>query len=111
MADSDHEYDEDDEIRPNGRGQFMATRPKARALARWEEGATGTGDLRQGADGDLLDVLGGIEEAAKRKRSVRFGTLPLFSKPCPNVALTPTLGWSKTRLLFSEASFDTLYSL
>lgn len=74
MADSDHEYDEDDDIEMNGnghgkgKGRAMASRPKSRALARWEEGATGTGDLRQGADGNLLDVLGGIEEAAKRKR-------------------------------------------
>lgn len=72
MADSDHEYDEDDDIQMNGgghgKGRAMASRPKSRALARWEEGATGTGDLREGADGNLLDVLGGIEEAAKRKR-------------------------------------------
>lgn len=68
MADSDHEYDEDDEIHTNGRS--MASRPKPRALARWEEGATGTGDIRQGADGNLLEMLGGAEEAAKRKRYV-----------------------------------------
>lgn len=72
MADSDHEYDEDDDLQVNGdgtgEGRTLASRPKARALARWEEGATGTGDLRQGADGNLLEVLGGIEEAAKRKR-------------------------------------------
>ena len=74
MADSDPEYDEhaaddDDEVRPSGRGgKSMASRPKGRAHATWEAAASRNWELQEGADGSIEGVLGGIEEAGKRKR-------------------------------------------
>lgn len=80
MADSDPEYDEvvsDDDVDMviNGAGRAaasssrtMASRPKDRAQARWEAAASSTWQLQEGADGSIEGVLGGLEEAGKRKR-------------------------------------------
>lgn len=74
MADSDHGYASDDDIQMNGagpsKGRPVASRPKERAQARWEAGATRNWELQEAADGSIEGVLGGIEEAAKRKRWV-----------------------------------------
>ncbi|KAK3074306.1 hypothetical protein LTR53_003354 [Teratosphaeriaceae sp. CCFEE 6253] len=79
MADSDQEYDnqsDDGDVRvPNGRPRAMATRPKGRAQAKWEEAANRNWDLHEGEDG-IEGVLGGIEEASKRQRLLK-DTTPL----------------------------------
>lgn len=79
---SDPDYDEqgsDDDIEigvngngagPSGGGRAMASRPKDRGQARWEAAATSNWELHEGADGDIEGVLGGIEEAGKRRRYV-----------------------------------------
>jgi transcription initiation factor TFIIH subunit 2 len=67
MADSENEYS-DDEIIP-GRGRAAASNPK-RAHARWENLATNTHGLDDAANGSMEGVLGGIEEANKRRRCV-----------------------------------------
>ena len=66
MADSDHEYDDEDDVRNGTR--TMASRPKERAQARWEEAANRNWELQEAADGSIEGVLGGLEEAGKRKR-------------------------------------------
>ncbi|KAK3701555.1 hypothetical protein LTR37_015409 [Vermiconidia calcicola] len=87
MADSDHEYSEqgsDDDIPTrNGtgragapRGRAMASRPKGRAQAKWEAAASSNWELHEGADGSIEGVLGGLEEAGKRKRLLK-DTTPL----------------------------------
>jgi transcription initiation factor TFIIH subunit 2 len=74
MADSDPEYDDrdvdDDDDIPitGGRRRQMASRPKGRTQARWEAKASRNWELQEAADGGLEGVLGGIEEAWKRKR-------------------------------------------
>ncbi|KAK4580354.1 hypothetical protein LTR86_000557 [Recurvomyces mirabilis] len=71
MADSDN--DEDD-VRSGKRS--MVSRPKDRAQARWEEAANRNWELQEGADGSIEGVLGGLEEAGKRKRLLK-DTTPL----------------------------------
>jgi transcription initiation factor TFIIH subunit 2 len=72
MADSDGEYEASDDDVPvgarssNGRG--LATRPKGRAQARWEAAASSNWELQEGADGGIEGILGGLEEAGKRRR-------------------------------------------
>jgi transcription initiation factor TFIIH subunit 2 len=80
MADSDPEYDEaasDDDVdmSMNGtarsgrsQGQRLASRPRDRAQARWEAAASSNWELQEGADGSIEGVLGGLEEAGKRRR-------------------------------------------
>ncbi|SMQ47417.1 unnamed protein product [Zymoseptoria tritici ST99CH_3D1] len=78
MADSDGEYDghgSDDEIATNG-GRAMPSRSKGRAQASWEAGATRAWELKEAPDGSIEGVLGGIEEASKRKRLLK-DTTPL----------------------------------
>lgn len=65
MADSDS----DDDV-VTGRGRAGAGKPKQRAHARWENLATKTWDLGEDANGNIEGVLGGIEEANKRRRYV-----------------------------------------
>ena len=79
MADSDPEYDEagsDDDIQitANGvgrsarsNGRPIVSRPKGKAQAKWEAAATSNWELQDG-DGSLEGVLGGLEEAGKRRR-------------------------------------------
>lgn len=79
MADSDGEYDgagSDDEVGiavngagPSARqtGRSVTSRPRQREQARWEAAATSNWEL-QGADGSLEGMLGGLEEAGKRRR-------------------------------------------
>jgi transcription initiation factor TFIIH subunit 2 len=52
----------------NQSGRGTASRPRGRAQAKWEAMASRTWDVKDGVDGALESVLGGIEEAAKRKR-------------------------------------------
>ena len=67
--------DSDDDVRgPSSRGGMMVTRPKQRELATWEASASKPWALQDAADGDLEGALGGIEEAAKRKRFVPTST-------------------------------------
>lgn len=89
MADSDPEYGDhgsDDDIHMNGagssgKGRSMASRPKRGGdMARWEASATKAWELQEAADGDIEGVLGGIEEAAKRKRYVAKALLPLLQR-------------------------------
>lgn len=75
MADSDQDYDDDVEMTTNGAsnsrrsgGRAMASRPKERAAARWEAAATSNWELHETEDGGIEGILGGIEEAGKRKR-------------------------------------------
>lgn len=63
MADSDS----DDDV-VTGRGRAGGGKPKQRAHARWENLATKTWDLGEDANGNIEGVLGGIEEANKRRR-------------------------------------------
>ncbi len=65
MADSENEYSDDEIV--TGKGRAAASKPK-RAHARWENLATKTHDLGDAADGNIEGVLGGIEEANKRRR-------------------------------------------
>lgn len=46
----------------------MPSRSKGRAQARWEAGATRSYDMQEAPDGSIEGMLGGIEEAGKRKR-------------------------------------------
>jgi transcription initiation factor TFIIH subunit 2 len=71
------EYDEqgsDDEVGVRGAGSSSnangktSSKSRGRAQAKWEVMAARSGDIKEGADGSLEGVLGGIEEAAKRKR-------------------------------------------
>lgn len=64
MADEDHESD--DEI-VTGKSRAAASNGKHRARAIWENLNTKTHDLGDG-DGNMEGVLGGIEEANKRRR-------------------------------------------
>lgn len=64
MADEDHESD--DEI-VTGNRRAAASNGKHRARAIWENLNTKTHDLGDG-DGNMEGVLGGIEEANKRRR-------------------------------------------
>ena len=59
---------------PPGRskGRAMASRPKQREQARWEAAASSNWELHEGADGSIEGVLGGLEEAGKRKRYEKF---------------------------------------
>ncbi len=78
MADSDGEYpgsDDDIATGTNGAGpsgtakaKSLATRPRGRAQAKWEAAASSNWELQEGAVGSLEGVLGGLEEAGKRKR-------------------------------------------
>lgn len=80
MSDGDYDgqgSDDDIEDRMNGAGPAtnhgkrpMVSRPKDRAQARWEAAATSNWELRAAHDGDIQGVLGGIDEADKRKRYV-----------------------------------------
>lgn len=91
---SDGEYDDhgsDDDIAEvvngggggsRGNGRAMVSRSKGREQARWEAAATSNWELHEGADGDIEGVLGGIEEAGKRKRCVL--TIPFL---CPLLTL------------------------
>jgi transcription initiation factor TFIIH subunit 2 len=84
MADSDPEYDEaasndDVDMSMNGtarsgrsQGQRLASRPRDRAQARWEAAASSNWELQEGADGSIEGVLGGLEEAGKRRRYGRL---------------------------------------
>lgn len=81
--DSDPEYDEqgadddDDDLQvSNGNRRTMASRPKERAQARWEATANRNWELQEAADGSIEGVLGGLEEAGKRKRLLK-DTTPL----------------------------------
>ncbi len=76
---SDGGYDEqgsDDDIAiTNGAGpsgargkRAMVSRPRDRGQAKWEAAATSNWELHGGVDGDIGGVLGGLEEAGKRKR-------------------------------------------
>lgn len=76
MADSDQEYDrsgsdDDVDVPTNGagKGRTIASRPKERAAAKWEATANRNWELQEGADG-IEGILGGLEEAGKRKRYV-----------------------------------------
>lgn len=68
MADSGDEYDEDDVVAPGRSGKGMVSRPKERVQARWEESVNRNWELQEAADGSIEGVLGGLEEAGKRKR-------------------------------------------
>lgn len=75
MADSDEGYDgaSDDDIQmngagPSGKGKELASRPKGRAQATWEAGVNRGWELQETADDAIDGMLGGIEEASKRKR-------------------------------------------
>ena len=79
MADSDPDdqgSDDDVRVMANGaadgaaqsRRRALASRPKGREQARWEAAATSNWDLQEAADGSIEGILGGIEEAGKRKR-------------------------------------------
>lgn len=68
MADSGDEYDEDDVVAPGRGGKSMASRPKERGQARWEESVNRNWELQEAPDGSIEGVLGGLEEADKRKR-------------------------------------------
>lgn len=59
-----------------GRKRANGPKGKERAQARWEAGAQKNWDLQEGADGSIESVLGGIEEAGKRKRLLK-DTTPL----------------------------------
>ncbi|CAK3974764.1 probable RNA polymerase II transcription initiation nucleotide excision repair factor TFIIH [Lecanosticta acicola] len=84
MADSDPEYDEhasDDDANMNGaassgRGGAMASRSKRSDMARWEASASKSWELQDAPDDGLEGILGGVEEAAKRKRLAK-DTTPL----------------------------------
>ncbi|KAK6398883.1 hypothetical protein LTR65_000440 [Meristemomyces frigidus] len=82
MAHSDPEYDDhgaddDEDVVVRGRGgRSMASRPKGRAQATWEAAASRNWELQEGADGSIEGVLGGLEEAGKRKRLLK-DTTPL----------------------------------
>ncbi|KXT05371.1 hypothetical protein AC578_11074 [Pseudocercospora eumusae] len=86
MADSDPEYEagSDDDVQANGVGpagkgtsRAMTSRPKEkRVQATWESGVNRGWELQESADGGIEDVLGGIEEAGKRKRLLK-DTTPL----------------------------------
>ncbi|KAF2722029.1 TFIIH basal transcription factor complex, subunit SSL1 [Polychaeton citri CBS 116435] len=71
MADSS-----DDEPVRDGRRSSLASRPKQRGLARWEAAFSTADTLHEAADGSLEGVLGGIEEADKRRRLLK-DTTPL----------------------------------
>lgn len=78
MADSDGEYSGSDDDIPMGtngassstraKDNNLATRPRGRAQAKWEAAASSNWELQEGADGSIEGVLGGLEEAGKRKR-------------------------------------------
>lgn len=72
MADSDGEYDShgsDDHVTSGkGKGKAMPSRSKGRAQASWEAGATRSYEMHEAPDGSIEGMLGGIEEAGKRKR-------------------------------------------
>ena len=82
MADSDSEYDEpasgpagathtDGTGHAGGAGaRPMASRPKARAQARWEASAANNLEDRGDNDADIEGALEAVEEAGKRRRSV-----------------------------------------
>ncbi|KAF2156174.1 TFIIH basal transcription factor complex, subunit SSL1 [Myriangium duriaei CBS 260.36] len=82
MADSDYEYDghdddHDDVNIPGSRGsRGRASRPKQAKTQAWEAAASKNWDLQEGADGSIESVLGGLEEANKRKRLLK-DTTPL----------------------------------
>ncbi|KAI7237471.1 TFIIH basal transcription factor complex, subunit SSL1 [Hortaea werneckii] len=76
MADSGDEYDEDDVVAPGRGGKKMASRPKERGQARWEESVNRNWELQEAPDGSIEGVLGGLEEADKRKRLLK-DTTPL----------------------------------
>lgn len=66
MADSENEYSDDEIVTGKGKGRAGASNPK-RAHARWENLATNTHGLVDGVGG-MEGVLGGVEEADKRRR-------------------------------------------
>ncbi|OQN99966.1 hypothetical protein B0A48_14171 [Cryoendolithus antarcticus] len=67
--------DSSDEDVVTSRGRAAASKPKQRVQARWEATASRTWDLGDGGDG-IEGVLGGIEEANKRRRLLK-DTTPL----------------------------------
>jgi transcription initiation factor TFIIH subunit 2 len=85
-------------------GRSIASRPKGRAHARWEAGASRNYELLDGADGGLEGVLGGIEEAAKRKR------YPSKFPPSCEAEFHAHIraGWPKIPLRCNEVSSATL---
>lgn len=71
MADSDPDYDipgSDEDVVSAGKGRSMAARPKEREKARWEASAIRTSGMDEATDGSIEGMLGGIEEAEKRRR-------------------------------------------
>ena len=77
MADSDKDYDDDEEgpTVVNGagpssgsRGRTMVSRPKGRGQAAWEAAASSNWELQEAADGSIEGGLGALAEAEKRKR-------------------------------------------
>ncbi|GAB7366095.1 hypothetical protein MBLNU230_g7658t2 [Neophaeotheca triangularis] len=73
MADSDSD---DDIVRPGDRGAAAGKKPQQRGQAKWEAAASRTWELQEAADGSIEGVLGGMEEANKRKRLLK-DTTPL----------------------------------
>lgn len=65
---SDAEYSDDDIVINGAAGRRLAARPKQREAARWEAAASRNYELQEAADGSIAGVLGGIEEAGKRRR-------------------------------------------
>lgn len=79
MADSDPEYgdqasdEEDDDVNipsARGGGRNLASRPKGKGQAIWEAATNRNWELQADADGGIESVLGGLEEANKRKRLI-----------------------------------------
>lgn len=99
MADSDNEYSDDDIV--TGKGRAAASNPK-RAHARWENLATKTHDLGD-ANGNIESVLGGIEEANKRRRYVL--QIDHYYQDAPDLHIHSDC--SKTQHPYKEESSDT----
>lgn len=99
MADSDNEYSDDDIV--TGKGRAAASNPK-RAHARWENLATKTHDLGD-ANGNIESVLGGIDEANKRRRYVARS---IHSNRNTHGSCL-YIDCSKTQHPYKEASSDT----
>lgn len=70
------DYDDSGSEDDNLKQTYNATgvKRRERAQAKWEAAASRNYDLPAGAGNDLEDVLGGIEEANKRKRYVFLRT-------------------------------------
>ena len=68
-----------------GKDRPVGSRGNQRAQARWEAGAQRNWDLQEGADGSIESVLGGLEEANKRKRLLK--DCLLYTSPSPRDGL------------------------